>query len=91
MWDDAHGHTPVTVVARPETFGRLDVHRTVAAFAADCPGFWASSEFQECLAGGHIIAVDTSFFVEVCGYCISEHHMHATAHVAKGLAIPGNL
>lgn len=72
VWDDAHGHTPVTVVARPETFCRLDVQQTVAAFARGCPDFWASSEFRKSLAGGHIVAVDTSLFVQV------HHHDQAT-------------
>jgi hypothetical protein len=64
-WTDAHGHTPVTVVARPNTFSRLDVMRTVLSFARDCPDFWASTEFKDSLAGGHIIALDPDYFVEV--------------------------
>lgn len=88
VWNDAHGHTPVTVVARPETFGRLDVQQSVVAFAEDCPSFWASSEFRESLAGGHIIAVDTSFFVEVLSiYCMMSCTQRINGHLAMSCAI----
>jgi hypothetical protein len=67
VWRSAHAQAPVAVVAKPHYFSHLDVRGTVRNMAARCPGFWASAEFRDCLAGGHILALDPDFFAQVLG------------------------
>ncbi|CAL1393059.1 unnamed protein product [Linum trigynum] len=63
-WRGKHGQSPAVVATKPHYLLDLDVHQTVENFIKHVPEFWSSTEFQESLKDGEILAIDRKYFLD---------------------------
>ncbi|GMH37355.1 hypothetical protein BSKO_05228 [Bryopsis sp. KO-2023] len=64
VWGGRHSQAPVAVATKLHYFYELKVKDTVENLLNECPEFWSSDEFRNCLRSGDILSLDPNFFVE---------------------------